>query len=334
MLDVLPPSDVALERDVLAIALMNGRPPNVSPEVFYDTNNRMVKVAMEKVASSRIEMDLVSLLDAIDPKYHDYLVEICDHRSGVSTVNEEYHENRLIKIYNQRELVRLGHFIINTAQKTNCDVEALVANIRNACGVLGDPRDKDSIMIGEINQAMVEKAIGALDSPVETVGIKSGLPKLDRVLLGFQGGKLYIIAARPSVGKSALGHNVILQAARDGHQVLIFSAEMNREAVWYREMAGLTGISTTALKTGRSPSNEKAIVGGGQVIEGLPIRIFDGSRVTEQTVSAAAAKFQPDLVVIDYLQRMRSSMPKKDRHDLEIGHISWSLEVEIGRAHV
>ncbi|MDQ7029166.1 MAG: replicative DNA helicase [Ardenticatenia bacterium] len=173
----------------------------------------------------------------------------------------------------------------------------------------------------------------------EPVGLPTGFVDLDRLLGGLQKGDLIILAARPSVGKTAFAlaiteHAAIQQQAR----VAFFSLEMSAEQVAMRLVAAQTGISPQKLRTG--PISEEDLARIGQAVD-----ILSGTRIFVDETPAlsplevrtkarrVASEHGLDLVIVDYLQLMRSGARSENRVQ-EISYISRSLKGLARELHV
>ncbi len=150
-----------------------------------------------------------------------------------------------------------------------------------------------------------------VDNPSDVVGIPTGYPEIDLPTNGLQRGDVFVLAARPAVGKSSLALNVAYRAARRGMRVLVFSLEMSREQVAQRLMAVHASIDLLSMRRGL---REPGAVSG---LAELPIEIDDtpGISIMELRTKARRRKAANglDLVVIDYLQLMRTARDEDSR---------------------
>ena len=166
-----------------------------------------------------------------------------------------------------------------------------------------------------------------MDHPQDVVGVATGYPELDVPTNGLQRGDLFILAARPAVGKSSLALNIAYKAARRGERVLVFSLEMSREQIAQRLMAVHASIDLVRMREGlRDP-------GAAAGLMELPIEIDDtpGISVMELRTKARRRKAAAglDLIIIDYLQLMRTAGGDDNRVQ-EIATITRNLKA-LGR---
>lgn len=171
----------------------------------------------------------------------------------------------------------------------------------------------------------------------EIMSITSGLKCLDRIIGGFFEEELTVIAARPSVGKSAFGVNIALAAANDGFKVGIVSCEMSAEGLGQRLLSH--GAWVDGMKMRRADLDDDAwdkIAGAIAEMGNLPIRFLFDCMTVEDVVNAArklARKGELDMLIVDYLQFMETKKTfKEERH--RIGYISHSLKRLAKQSHI
>ena len=161
-------------------------------------------------------------------------------------------------------------------------------------------------------------------------GIATSIGWLDDQTGGFQGGDLIIVAARPSVGKTALALQCALHSAGEGNAVILFSAEMAGTQVADRAISALGGVSTHALRQPKHMTDEHwSLVSTGVARgSGLPLWIDDSDRMSADDIAARVRQVngerQVKLVLIDYLGLLRH--PKAERQDIAIGETTKALK--------
>ena len=165
------------------------------------------------------------------------------------------------------------------------------------------------------------------------VGIPSGFTVLDQLTKGFRRGALYIIAARPGMGKTSWMLIVAYYAAKYGYKVGFFSLEMSEEELGYRLISCESGVSNTALQTGWVEQDdwEKVLYMMGEIAKsGLIIDDTGGISIAQLRSRARQMKAKEglDLIVVDYLQLLTASKQGKriDNRVLELGEISRDLK--------
>jgi replicative DNA helicase len=161
-------------------------------------------------------------------------------------------------------------------------------------------------------------------------GVPSGFTDLDEMTSGFQPSELIIVAARPSMGKTAFCLNVATQAAVDGFGVAVFSLEMSKEALVQRMLCAEARVDSQAVRRGtlRDPDFTRLARAAG-ILQSCPVWIDDTPSLSllEMRSKARRLKVENDvrLVVVDYLQLMRSPEYSENRVQ-EVSDISRSLK--------
>lgn len=178
---------------------------------------------------------------------------------------------------------------------------------------------------------MIKSSIDRLDARMKGIsaeGIKTGFVDIDKRLGGLMPSDLMIIAGRPSMGKTAYAMNIAENAALDNRNVLIFSLEMSEAQIIDRMFSSLSGVSANKIKEGKLDNEDTALYGGAcYKLKRMSLNIIDRPAMHVRHVANIANKFNRtkklDLIVIDYLQLMRSDA--KDRLQ-EISEISRTLK--------
>jgi replicative DNA helicase len=162
-------------------------------------------------------------------------------------------------------------------------------------------------------------------------GVPTGFSQLDNLTSGFQNSDLIILAARPSMGKTALALNIARHAAVDANvPVAIFSLEMSKEQLSLRMLCSEARIDSARLRGGFfSMEDWHRLTDAAGVLSESPIYIDDSASLTAMEIRAKARRLKMDknigLIVIDYLQLMQGRVGA-ERRDLEISEISRALK--------
>ena len=162
-----------------------------------------------------------------------------------------------------------------------------------------------------------------------TSAISTGLSKLDHVLGGgFKKGSLYVLAARPGVGKSALAIQMTYECAKHGLRASYASLEMSSAECCGRLLSNASGVRKPTSKGFLNAGHKQKLETQVQAMQSWPITFKDDNQATMQSISAFIAKQRLEgelgLVVIDYLQLLSS--PGHDSRVQEVSHISRSLK--------
>lgn len=171
-------------------------------------------------------------------------------------------------------------------------------------------------------------------------GVDSGYKSVNEQTMGWQRGDMIVLAARPSIGKTALALNLAVAAARCGKHVAIFSLEMRRRQLEYRMLAAITKVMATRLLTGYlTDSDYTALSAGLSEFAELPIYINDRASQSAPDIRMACRRLKSevglDVVFIDYVQLMQGTLERRGAtRNEEITDISRRLKVLAGELGV
>lgn len=168
----------------------------------------------------------------------------------------------------------------------------------------------------------------ALAEGTQAPGIETGIAELDRLLAGgLKPGKVYGIAARPSVGKSSAARTILMHVARSGASTLLLSQEMPADELADSLIAEAGLIDSASLQTGRfSDDDWTRIVDAVETLRAIPLHVDDQGGLTLAQVRSKARSVRGlKVLAIDYLQLMTSTLKGKTTND-EIGEISKGLK--------
>lgn len=180
----------------------------------------------------------------------------------------------------------------------------------------------------ELAEAMHD-SVAALDQPTE-VGTPTLLRALDYMLGGLKRGKVYVIAGRPGMGKSALAMQCAEAAAISDRQAVMFSLEMGTSEIASRMLSGRTGITVSDMQSGAlRDESMRRVMQSADVLSKLPMALCDKAFSIEEirrSVRSAHVRTPLGLVVVDYLQLVRSAQRFGNREQ-EVSHISRELKL-------
>jgi len=182
------------------------------------------------------------------------------------------------------------------------------------------------LLLSEAVERALQRVVRAREVGGDLLGISSGFPTLDKVTLGWQEQDLIVIAARPSMGKTAFALDAAKAAARAGVKVFIASLEMSTEQLAMRLLSSESGINGRTLRLGRVDEKDwqKIDDAYSRLIE-LSVVIDDTSSITEIQLTERVREAKAGLLIVDYLQLMRSAQLAQ-RRDLEIANITSAMK--------
>ena len=180
----------------------------------------------------------------------------------------------------------------------------------------------------------VNKSLIALEERVigKNPGITTPLPSLTTNTGGWQPSDLIILAARPSMGKTAFALACIMNATTEGKSVVMFSLEMARERIMDRMIVGLSGVDATRYKLGKIDEKERQrVYDAAETLKAKNIIVNDRGSIglTEIEAFATARKKEGrcDMVIVDYIQLMKTRQDRNKTRDGELSEISRGLKL-------
>jgi replicative DNA helicase len=186
--------------------------------------------------------------------------------------------------------------------------------------------------IDDLLQAGWKKLEELYERQEHLTGVSTGWPDLDRVLAGLHRGDLIVIAARPSVGKTALALNLAVNAAKEGVAVGVFSLEMASEQLVMRILSSESRVDGQKLRTGRlSDTDWEPIMQAIGRLDTCDLRVDDTPALSIMELRAKARRMfrggKPGLVIVDYLQLMQPQNKRSENRQVEIAEISRGLKI-------
>lgn len=309
----------------------------IKPDHFYDPRNFQIYDTIIMLHSGGKAVDLLTLNTELAKKGKKgtepaYISDIIDSVPAVSNV-EEYtmivRENAI-----RRFLMRLGGDMESKSRNFDNEVERVIDEVeKDLFNISENSTTSDLYNAATLLEMQMKRADEYAKNPNAMRGIPTGISTLDHILNGLHNSDLIILAARPSVGKSAFAIDISRHiGVHEKKTVCIFSLEMPAIQVMDRILAQQTGISMWNIKTGTMTKDDykKYSVGIGKISESkLFIDETPGLSAMQLRSKARKVKMQHglDLIIVDYLQLMQGSGRTGDNRALEIAEISRSLKI-------
>src|SRR6476659_370534 len=343
----LPPQSKDIEEAVLgAIMLEKAAFDTVvellKPECFYVDAHQRIYKAMQGLAAKNSTIDLLTVVEELRTREEleiiggPYFVTKLTN-SVVSSANIETHARIVLQKFIQRELIRISGEIIGDAYEDSTDVfdlmddaEGKIFEITNNF-LKTDYQEMSSALAQAINR------IDELRTKTDDIsGVPSGFPSLDRVTYGFQNTDLIILAARPSVGKTAFALNLARNAALHPSKptpIAFFSLEMSAGQLVQRILSAESEIWLEKIARGKLEEHEmkQLYARGIQRLAKAPIFIDDTPALNIFELRAKCRRLKNKhnigLVLIDYLQLMSGTSDNRNSNrEQEISNISRNLK--------
>ncbi|MBX3008983.1 MAG: replicative DNA helicase [Melioribacteraceae bacterium] len=338
----LPPSAVEVETAVLGAMLLdeNSIPKAVevlTADAFYDPRNKIIFEAIVSLYESNEPIDTVSVYEELKKagKVEDvggaaFISKLTQDVS--SAANIDYHARVVLEKYILRQLISSSLEIADLAYKGHDDVFDLLDSAESKIFQISEAGIKESFksMDKAVNEAWeLIEAIHA--KKISTFSVPSGFFELDELLGGFQKSDLIIVAARPSMGKTAFAMSAIRNSAIDHNiPIGVFSLEMATIQLVTRLISAEARINAHNLRTGKFRAEEGAKVSRTVYkLKKAPIYIDDSPSITILELRAKARRLKNEknvgMIVVDYLQLIHPSNNMESR-EREISTISRSLK--------
>jgi replicative DNA helicase len=318
----------------------------VSAEDFFDRRHQILFEALVQLEESSIPIDMISLGEALraSGRYHEvggieYIGEL--GLAVTSSAFATHHANIVAETATLRALIREGTEIVTKAYETRPAGEAVKELLdESEQKIYRIARREEESGPTSISHAISETIlrIDAATHRGGLTGVPTGYYDLDQKTCGFNQGDLIVIAARPSMGKTAFALNIIQNAAlqRPEHMgsrppvILFFSLEMGRQQVVSRMLCTLAKVDAHRLRSGNLPAEDRRdLVQAADELRHALVHVDDSSGLSVMSVRSRARRLKAraghlDMIVVDYLQLL--SFPKSESRQQEISQISRSLK--------
>ncbi|CAG5093220.1 Replicative DNA helicase, DnaB [Thermobacillus xylanilyticus] len=341
--DRVPPQNIEAEQAVLGSILLEADAlvtamERLRPEDFYQPVHRMIYETMIELGEAGQPIDLVTLTAALQDKQRleeaggvDYLSRLL---SVVPTAaNVDYYARIVEEKSLLRRLIRTATEIVQEGYAGADDVGLLLNDAEQRILEISNRRTGSGfISIRDVLMDVFEQIEFLYNHRGGVTGIPSGFPDLDRMTSGFQRSDLIIVAARPSVGKTAFALNIAQNVGvRARETVAIFSLEMSASQLVQRMVCAESNVDAGRLRTGRLEGDdwEKLTMAIGALSE-AEIYIDDTPGVTVADIRAKLRRLKKErglgLVVIDYLQLIQGRGKPGENRQQEVSEISRTLK--------
>ncbi len=341
----IPPHSLEAEKSVLGAVLLDERHLNallveeqLRAEHFYREQHGAVFAAMQELFESDRKIDHLTVAETL--RQHAKLEEIggpeaIDDLAGwVPAAGHAREYGRIVRENAQmRALLTSAYEIQSSVFSRDAPPRELIERAeRSVLEIAHDDRQKKLRSIADILHEETERLhhLSVAKSPL--TGTPSGFRDLDQRTGGFQRGNLIVIAARPSMGKSALVANIAENAALDGYPVVLFSLEMSESELAQRFVASQAQINGEDLRRGKVAEHRwPKILEACRRLSQAPLYIDDSSDTGVLEVRAKSRRLHHQLdgglglIIVDYLQLMRHEGRVESRVE-QVGQISRGLK--------
>ena len=328
MQDKMLPRAVEAEETVIGTLLcypdsINNVMAILTPEMFYKSDLQSIYKCAIDIIQRFGSVDLITVSNEMKGKIDIiYLTELSGRvvtdrmiESHAMLVKEKY----LLRKYNQ-----VGNELANMALTEDLQTvtEKAEMDILNISGLLHTWEPKQLSVLVDATIKIIDKLA---KKEISLIGVPSGFTNLDRITGGFKKGELTIIAARPSMGKTALALQIAKNAAELNSPSVLFSCEMAEFEQALRFLSGVSGYSNVQLITGKC--DIETLLKTSEPLLKLGIFIDDTSQITLLELRAKARKMilkhGIKLIIVDYLQLMTGTGQSREQ---EVSYLSRGLK--------
>ena len=337
------PSSLEAERSVLGGIFLK---PDIFSEVieiitssdFYKMAHKLIFEVMQEIYSSGESIDPIIVMDRLirKDKFDDIGGEAIFYEiiEEVPTAANILTYARIIKEKaTLRKLGDIGTKIVEMTYEGYEDVDTILDKAEGMIFKVAESKEsKDIVSLKEVVTNEFERLEQLLQNKGVTTGISSGFKHFDEMTSGFHPSDLVILAARPSMGKTAFALNLALNAAMKADKgVLVFSLEMSSSQLLQRLLAIEAGIGLQKIRNGFLGEDDwgKLGIASGKLAN-AEINIADVPNVNVLEIRSIARRLKAagklDMILIDYLQLIKGTSGKSDNRQQEISDISRSLK--------
>ncbi|MGV7929850.1 MAG: replicative DNA helicase [Spirochaetota bacterium] len=340
-IELVPPQDIEAEASCLSSALLSRDAllkviEILQPEDFYLDAHREIFGVIVELERKNLPIDLVTVkqrlndLGRLERIGGDHaLVDI--YRTVSTSANAEFYARRIKEMSLRRKLIEVSHEVLEKCHDTARDTYELMDEVeRDVFRVTEKRITSDFKNISDVIQEAMDTIGRMYETKKVVTGVATGFTGLDEMLSGLHESELIIIAARPSMGKTALALNIANHIVmKEKMPVLFFSVEMPASQLGMRLLCVDAMIDSQRVRTGHISSEElRRLMQSAGRLEKSPLLIDDTPAINIFEIRAkarrVAQKQRLGAIVVDYMQLI-TSVSRMDRH-LQIAEISRSLK--------
>ena len=337
------PSNIEAERAVLGILLMGEEgdwdevAAFLKEEDFFRPAHKAIFSHIEELYKKGQNADPVTVANSL--KKENKL----EHVGGPAYLSDLIHQlasTAHIKAYADitveksllRKVIRKSEEFIQKARKEDYSkIEHFMDYLEAEVFKLSDKRGHEELIpLNLLVDPGLKKLEELYHKKISLTGLSSSFPGLDSLTSGFQDSELVILAARPSMGKTALSLNIALHNALHGKKVAFFSLEMAKEALLMRLLAQMSRINLSEVMTGQIKEGRwSELINSAARLSDIPFYIDDSSPLSPYEIRSKSRRLKArhglDLIVVDYLQLMQ--LPEKsESREREVSEMSRLLK--------
>jgi replicative DNA helicase len=341
--DAVPPHNLDAEKSLLGAMMLSADAAGtglgmVKPDDFYRQAHARVYQAVEHLFSRGEPVDVVTVAARLEATSEleqvggkSYLLDIVNTVPLAGNVGQ--YATIVKRTSMLRRLIHAATHIAALGYEAPDDVDEVVEEAEKLIFEVTNERVETAFRpIDELLTEGWHKLEELYQRQEHLTGVTSGYPSLDKVLAGLHRGDLIILAARPSVGKTALALNIAVNAAQAGVTVGMFSLEMSAEQLVMRILSSESRVDSQRLRTGRlSDGDWKPLMDAMGRLDQVDLHVDDTAGMSVLELRAKARRLlrgKPNgLIIVDYLQLMQPGRTRTENRQVEIAEISRGLKI-------
>lgn len=346
----IPPQDIEIEKAVLGACFLNKDAVVIAISIlkhddFYKEQHSLIFQSIEVLSSEGNNVDMLSVsnklrvsknLESVGGAY--YLSTLTDV-GGWSNV--EYNSKVIKELSTKRKLIQMGCEMADMGFDESVDVDTMIDKVSTGVDAIqlnNDNTSKPILSVTNESMKALEQRVVSFKNG-ETTGIPTPIRKINKWTNGWQPNDFIIIAARPSMGKTAISLFFSRFAAEQNNPGIYFSLEMSSSRITDRMICGYSGVDYERYRNGNINNEDwKLIENGVSHISQLPIIIDDNPEMTLAYINSWANYYHRkklcNWIMIDYLQLITSPFLKGRNREQEVAIISKGLKKIAKKLHV
>ena len=340
---MMPPQNLSAERSVLACVLLDNRVyDEISDQVkagyFYLDVHSTIWTTMARLLEQAKAVDAVTLADALGPDMLQecggvpYLLEVMEEVPH--TAHAKHYAEIVREKFLERTLQDICQVSLRSLHEQQDDTETLIETHERAVFDLTDQRtaQNQETSITDILIGSLQTLQDRMANPSQVPGLASGFTELDLLTNGFQPHELIIIAARPSMGKTAFVCNLAEWVVNTGHPALLFSLEQSKHEIAMRLLCIRARLDGHRVKKGvLEPDERFTLLQAADEMSKLPLYIDDQPGRTMTEIRSISRRIKRrhglKLVIIDYLQLIEpETNSRNSNRENDVAQISRRLK--------
>ena len=345
------PKNIEAEQTILGSILFNNEifdeiTDQLDENYFFDPIHQKIYKIISNLISKGLLANPVTIKNFFNTKEElveiggiDYLIKL----TKVSTTKNQikYYSQLLSDLYIRRQLINISEETLEESKNKDLEISGtnILENTERKLFEIAERGEfqRSFVTFKDALKETIDMATAAYKNDQGIVGVPSGLTDLDDRLGGLHKQDLIIIAGRPSMGKTALATNIAFNASLNIKKndlktsVAFFSLEMSSEQLSTRILAEQSRIKSNDIRRGKINQDDfERFIEASKNLEMLPLHIDDTPAITISALSNRARRLKRkeglDLIVIDYIQLMKSSGYRNEGRVLEIAEITQGLK--------